>query len=194
MTDTPQKETTVYEQDMWKITAEKTWLFSAWNLAKLAPILIFLGIALWNIYAYFALNKADEFIDIYNPNIGIISEDIVLVWDNFQNIAMQFQSVELHQDITNEEITQMGQEVDAVLAENQVYYERINTSAWIIENQACPLLKNSFQECIDFITLYQDMVTAFNDEDFETADTISYEMLEKSEIFIKAARKDNIEF
>ena len=194
MTNIPKKETTVHEQDMWKIQKEKTWLFSAWSLTKLIPIVLFAGIAIWNIYAYYAWVKADEFIDIYNPNIWIISSDMNLIWENFQTIATRFQSVEWNQEITSVEITQMGEEIDVILAENQEYYDRINTAAWVIETQACPILKNSMQQCIEFINLYPEMVSAFSNENFERADTISYTMLEKSEIFIEAAKKDNIEF
>lgn len=187
-------QSTVYEQDMWKLQAEKTWIFTASSLSKILPAVLCILVAWWYLNWYLAWEKADAFIEIYNPNINSIAEDMTLIWENFQNVSQYYIQAANDSDLSENTIASMDLEAEKMLAANDKIYERVTTAVTNIETQACPMLEHAMTECLDFILLYRDMIVAFSSDNYEQANSIWSDMVEKSNAFVQAVKKDNIVF
>lgn len=158
---------------------DDTWLFSVSSLSKIVPIILFLWFTLWNINNYFDWKKAD---------------DMALIGENFQKVSEYYLQASDDSQLSEEKIAEMEAQAEKILAENNDLYTEIVVAVEIIETQACPILKNSMNECLEFIGLYSDMVTAFSTDNYEDANAISSSLLDKSDIFITEIKKDNIDF
>ncbi len=185
---------TVYEQDMWKMQREKTWLFSSPSLSKIVPLIFFAAIAIWNINAYIDGKQADAFVDIYNPNIEIIAEDMASIWENFQKAGGSFFEIEKNPTMDESEVKELMNNAQQLLASNTALYERVVQAVTTLEDQACTLLTHASAECLAFVWTYREIVSAFSDDTFDSAARISDWILEKSDQFMIAVKKDNIEF
>lgn len=184
----------IHEQNMWNISPEKTGIFSASNLSKITPIILLLIFGAWYANSYFSSVRADEFVKIYNPNIEIIASDMQAVGENFQKISDLYMQSAWETQISETDIANIELSTQVILTENETLYERITKSSNIIESEACPILKNSESECIEFISLYNEIVSAFQNDEYEKSTEISSQMFDASNIFITAVKKDNIEF
>lgn len=144
--------------------------------------------------SYFDGVKADEFIEIYNPNVAIIADDMTQLSVNFQNAWEYLLQIEQNPKMSPEESQIIVAKAESFLTENDAIYTRVHSTVEIIETQACTKLENSSSECLAFIWLYSDMIEAFESDNYDTANSIWADLVDKSNIFIEAVKKDNIDF
>lgn len=196
-----QEETniTIHEQTIESNIKENQSLFSKDNFTKFFGIVFIWAIAFWNIHSYLYSLKVNKFIEKYNEHVLVIQQKSLSVEESHKKIENILWNFSLQ--TSKEELKQKEKELDNIKTKTMQNFEDIKKHSLKIQTDACPILKHSQNECIDFSQAMYDLAVFTNNmlssRKEWTNDTQENELIHQVEsrkaAFKIAVRKDGVE-